>query len=145
MAENELSVVNASSATKLTRSFDLNNAGIHLQGALVAEAPEVPVSGGTVRYSVTPSASVPLVPPAAAYRYARVRAYNSTASATARLYYRQDGTAPLNSGSNATGFLLHGNAMIVRLANAANWRAIAESGMTGTYELYVEWLTIPSS
>ena len=145
MAENELTVVNASAATKSTRSFDLNGSGIHAQGALVAEMPEVPVTGGTVRYSVTPSASVPLVPPSSAYRYARLRAYQSAASATARLYYRQDGTAPLNSGTNATGYLLHGDAILVRLANAANWRGIAESGMSGTFELYVEWLTIPSS
>jgi hypothetical protein len=51
----------------------------------------------------------------------------------------------VSNGSNAFGYLLHGEVMLVRLADAANFKMIADSTDNGVFEVYVEWLNIPAS
>ena len=148
MAENELVVQSADGLPRTTRSVDLGGS-IHIQGALIAELPEVPVdpTGGLTRYTVTSASAVALDSPTAAARYARLRVYETTAptTPTKRLYYRTDGTNPTNAGANAFGYLLHGEMLLVRLADATNFRMIADSGDAGSFQVYVEWLNIPTS
>lgn len=148
MADNELTVVRADGATRTLRSFDLDGAGTsHADSSLVAEMPEAPAdaTGATVRYTVDADPAVALDPPTGGARYARLRVYHSGQDSTERLYYRQDGTAPTADGANAVGFLLHGEAMLVRIADFTDFQMIGETGMTGTFEVYVEWLDIPAS
>lgn len=149
MAENELAVIVASGATKTLRSLDLGGAGIHAQVAAMIEAPEVPVApaGGAERYTVDSDPAVTLDPPSAAARYARLRVYESVApgTPTKRLYYRQDGTVPTSDGANAAGFLLHGEMMLIRLATFTNFKMIADSSDNGIFQVYVEWLNVPTS
>src|SRR5262245_60681398 len=149
MANNELTVIRADGTTKTLKSEDLG--GVHVQGTYVAELLESPVnpSGGLTRYSIDSSPVVALDPPSASYRYARVRVYETPAPTTTvashRLYYRTDGTAPLNTGGNVFGFLMHGESILVRLANAANFQMVADVTDNGTFEVYVEWLSTPAS
>lgn len=143
MADNELTVKTAGGLTKTLRSRDLGG-GIFTQFTHIVEAPESPVdpTGGLVRYTIGTGSSVALDPPNASAQYARLRVYETTQDTTRRLYYRTDGTAPTNDGANAFGFLLHGEAILVRLANAANFRMISAAG---TFDGYVEWLNTPAS
>ncbi len=148
---NDLTVIRADGATRTLKSEEAGSAGsgVWVQGAYVAELLEQPVdpTGGLVRYSVDSSPAVALDPPNASYRYARIRVYETPAPTTIknRLYYRTDGTAPLSNGSNVFGYLLHGESMLVRLANAANFQMIADGNDNGTFEVYVEWLATPAS
>ena len=148
MAENELTVIRADGATKTLRSSDLGG-GFHVQHTLVAEVPEVPVSptGGAVRYTVDSDPGSTLDPPTAGARFARLRVYETLAPSTPtkRLYYRQDGTMPLSNGSTAQGFLLHGDVILVRIADFTQFKMIADSTDNGVFEVYVEWLNIPAS
>jgi hypothetical protein len=64
---------------------------------------------------------------------------------TKRLYYRQDGTVPTSDGANAAGFLLHGEMMLIRLATFTNFKMIADSSDNGIFQVYVEWLNVPTS
>jgi hypothetical protein len=149
MAANELTVIRADGATKTLRSEDLMAAGVHAQVVLVSEASEVPVnpSGGLSRHTVTSSPGATLDPPSAAARYARLRVYETVApgTPTRRMYYRQDGTMPNANGTDAQGFLLHGEVMIVRLATFTNFKMIADNTDNGSFQVYVEWLNTPSS
>lgn len=141
MADDELDVVVAGGATKKLRSIELPGTPSRFgQAVFLAEWPEAPVSpaGGTVRYTVDNSPAVALDPPTAAAKYARVRVYESTQSATLRLYYRSDGTNPTTDGANAFGFLLHGELILVKIADPTNFRMIAEGA--GIFAVYVEWL-----
>jgi hypothetical protein len=70
-----------------------------------------------------------------------VRVFETTQNPAVRLYYRQDGTAPLADGSNATGFLLHGELILVKLDVLANFRMVAEGA--SVFEVYVEYLANP--
>jgi len=148
MAENELTVIRADGATKTLRSSDLSG-GIHAQGILVAELPEVPVnpSGGVVRHTVDSDPGATLDPPSATARFARLRVYETTAPTvpTKRLYYRQDGTMPAANGVDAHGFLLHGDVILVRIATFTNFKMIADNSDNGVFQVYVEWLNIPAS
>lgn len=146
MADNELTVRDAGGTTRGLRSVDLGS-GLQGQGIVVWEGPETPaaVAGATLRYTVDNSPAVPLVPPTAGARYARLRVYESSVSgtpdSTLRLYYRQDGVTPLTDGSNAAGFLLHGELILVKLADFTDFKMIAEG--TGVFAVYVEWLANP--
>jgi len=142
VADNELTVVNATGATKTLRDVDV--AGLHHQVVFIHEGGEVVVSptGGQVRYTVLNTGSVALDPPNAAARYARLRVYetNGPAGATRRLYYRTDGTAPQNNGANAFGYLLHGEMLLVRIADFTLFSMIADQADGGAFQVYVEWL-----
>lgn len=142
MANNELTVIDAGGTTRTLRDEDIGG-GVHAQAVMVWEGPEVPanITGATVRHSITTTATA-LDSPNAGARYARIRVYEhsgTTPSAVLRLYYRTDGTAPLANGTNAFGFLLHGEMMLVRLATFSNYKLIAEGA--GVWEVYVEWLS----
>lgn len=147
MPSNELTVIRADGATRTLRSEDLQDAGHHAQVVLVSEAPEAPVNpaGGATRHTVDSDPAVALDAPNSLVRTARVRVYESAgpANPARRLYYRTDGTNPLSDGSNAFGFLSHGDVFIVRLDLPENFRMIADSTDNGVFQIYVEWLTIP--
>ena len=148
MAENELTVIRADGQIRTLRAIDLGGA-VHAQVTGVFETPEAPVdpTGGAVRYNVDSSPAVALDPPNAAARFARVRVYETggPVAENRRLYYRTDGTTPTSDGANAFGYLLHGETILVRLANIANFKMIADAGDNGVFEVYVEWLNIPAS
>lgn len=149
MADDSLTVVVADGTTVPLRSIDVGS-GKQAQATMIAELAELPVapdSAPQVRYSVTDAAAVPLAPPAAGARYARLRVYRSGADGSAndgikRMYYRTDGTAPSNTGANVFGFAIHTDVIYVKLATFANFKMIAESGQT--FEVYCEWLTLPT-
>lgn len=148
MAENELTVVRADGQTRTLRSEDLGG-GVHAQVALLGEAPEsYPSTAGSLhRHTVDSDPAVALDPPTAGARYARVRVFETAgpSSANRRLYYRQDGVNPLSNGSNACGFLLHGEMMLVKLDDFTQFRMIADASDNGVFEVYVEWLNLPTS
>jgi hypothetical protein len=142
---NELQVIAADGSTKTLRSIRHAD-GSDVQVLYVVEGPEVPVSptGGLIRYTVDNSPAVPLDPPTAAAKYCRLRVYEastSTPDSKLRLYYRTDGTAPTADGANAFGFLLHGELILVKLADFTKWQCIAEG--TGVFQVYAEWLGEP--
>ena len=142
MADNELTVIDAGGTTRALRSIDVGSTR-QVQPVFVWEGPEVPslTAGAVVRYTVTQTVSVALDPPDAGARFARIRAYETSgpASPTLRLFYRQDGLALTDPGiSSAIGFLLHGEMMLVKLADFTKFLMIAETG--GAYQVFVEWL-----
>lgn len=142
---NELQVITADNATRSLRSEPLAD-GSHLQYGAIVEAREKPVSptGGIVRYTVDNSPAVALDPPTAAAMYCRLRVYEastSTPDSKLRLYYRTDGTAPTADGANAFGFLLHGELIMVKLADFTKFQMIAEGA--GIFQGYAEWLGEP--
>lgn len=142
MADNALTVIDATGTVRTLRSEDVGS-GLQAQGLMVWEGPEIPaiVTGAGLRYTVDNSPAVALIPPTAGARYARVRVFEITQSASLRLYYRSDGTAPTANGANAFGFLLHGELIMVKLDTFANFQMIAEGA--GVFEVYVEWLANP--
>ena len=148
MAENELTVIRADGGTRTLRSRDLGG-NIQAQVALVGEAPEVypNTAGATSRYTVDSSPAVALDPPDAGCHYARLRVYETAGpqSATRRLYFRQDGVNPTADGVNASGYLLHGEMILIRLTDMTLFRMIADAGDNGVYQVYVEWLNLRSS
>lgn len=136
-----MTVLDAAGAVQGLRSEDLGS-GKQAQGIVAWEGPEVPaaVAGATLRYTVTTTAT-PLVPPSAGARFARIRVYEDSGASpveTFRLYYRQDGTNPLADGSNAAGYLFHGEVLLVKLKTMGNFKMIAEG--TARFQVYVEWL-----
>jgi len=142
MADNELTVLDATGTTRTLRSIDVGSS-LQTQPVFVWEGPEVPTSttGSVVRYTVTSATSVALDPPTAGARFGRLRCYETTgpASPTLRLFYRQDGLALTNPGvDSSTGFLFHGELMLVKLADFTKFVMIAEGG--STYAVWVEWL-----
>lgn len=149
MANNELTVIRADGQIKTLRSSDVKGAGVHAQLVGVFEAPEevVAIAGGSVRYNVDSSPGATLDPPSAAAMFGRLRVYETTtpSTPTKRLYYRQDGTMPNANGADAQGYLLHGEVMIVRLADFTQFKMIADNTDNGVFEVYVEWLNLPSS
>lgn len=145
MADNELTVIDAAGATKTLRAVD-HGSGLQAQGVVVWEGRDVPAAttGSVVRYTVTPSAAVALDPPDAGARYARLRCYEasgSTPNQNFRLFYREDGIDPGANGSQAAGFLLHGELMLVKIADFTNFKMIGET--SSSFLVYVEWLAIP--
>lgn len=140
MADNGLQVVLADGSTVNLRSLDLGS-GVHLQlaGPQVPETAIRPANATDYRFTVDAAAAKALVPPAGA-RFARVRIFHSAQSQVLRCYYTSDGTAPANTGANAFGYLLHGEMVVVNIASLANFKMIGESGMTGSFEAYVEYL-----
>lgn len=157
MADNELSVVSADTNVRKTRDLDLGDDGtgqhVHLQAVVVGEGLlEQPVSttGGAVQYTVTSAGPTALDPPNVfaipgdGARYCRLRVFDTSwdpataATQNKRLYYLQDGTTV--SAAAAHGYLLHGESMLVRLADFTDFRMIAESS---SWKVYAEWLTIP--
>lgn len=148
MAENELTVIRADGATRTLRSADLGGS-VHAQVALVAEATLVPVSpaGGAVRYTVDSDPPVAIDTPTATARYARVRVFETTSPTTPnkRMYYREDGVNPNANGSDAQGFLLHGDTLLVRLADLTQFRMIADNTDNGIFQVYVEFLNVAAS
>lgn len=154
MAANDLSVIDSTGTPRSLRSVELGSgSNIHEQAVLVSEMFEVPasVTGATVRHTISSNTTVTLDPPTAGAHYARVRVYETTGPFAGtpnpykRLYYRQDGTAPATDGSNAVGFLMHGEAIFVKLANFTNFQMTRDSTDAGTFQVYVEWLNIPST
>ena len=142
MADNELTVVIADGSTKTLRDIELTT-GVHAQGVLIWEGPEVPASttGATVQHTVDDNPAVALDPPTAGARFARVRVYETSQDSTLRLYYRQDGTTV--TSANATGYLLHGELILVKIADQTDFSMIAATG--GVFNVYVEWLDAVSS
>ena len=143
---NELNAYGADGNVKTLRSVRLGGvADAQIIGTL-SEATEEPVAvaGGEINYTVDASPAVPLDPPTAAAMFARLRVYHSAQDTSFRLFYRQDGTPPTAAGV-ATGFLLHGEVLIVRLADFTDFQMIGETAMTGSFQVYVEWLNPASS
>lgn len=140
MADNELTVLDASGTTRGLRSVDVG-AGKQAQATVVWEGPEVPaiVTGATSLYTVVGATPVPLDPPDAGARFGRLRVYETTGPGNPdlRLFYRQDGVT-LSGSSNATGFLLHGEMIIVKLADFTKFRMVAEGA--ASFQVFVEWL-----
>ncbi len=142
MADNALTVLDAAGATKSLRSEDVGS-NVQAQGVMVWEGPETPavLTGATVRYTVDNSPVVSLAPPSGGARYARVRVFETSQNQAVRLYYRSDGTNPIADGSNAFGFLLHGELIMVKLDTFSNFKMVAEG--SSIFEVYVEWLANP--
>lgn len=138
MADNELLVQTAVNTIEALRTVDVSN--VNYQFVIVAPGPELPVSltGGLNRFQVDNSPSVALDPPNATAHVCRLRVYEATQSTSLRLYYRQDGTVPTTDGANASGYLLHGEMIEIKLAVFTNFRLIAEG--TGVWECYMDWL-----
>lgn len=137
MADNELTVLDATGTSRTLRSLDVG--GKQAQGAMVWEGPEVlsNTTGSVPRFTVTSAAAVALDPPDAGARYARVRVYETSGNTLLRLFYRQDGVA-VTGVSDATGFLLHGEMFLVKIADFTQMRLVAES--SATFQVFVEWL-----
>lgn len=140
MADNELTVIVGDGSQKTLRSVDLG--GEHQQIVFVAEGPEAvaTTAGATFVYTVDDSPAIPLDPPTAGARYARIRVYETSATSNARLLYRTDGTAPTNGGANAFGYLLHGEMLLVRIADFTDFQMIAHQADGGVFTVYAEWL-----
>ena len=102
----------------------------------------VVLTGGIAVYAVTSSAAVSLDPPTAAYDYARlrVRRTSGTAADDSRkvLFYTEDGVTPQSDGDPANGFLVHLDVFYVKLADATNFKMIAEP--SETFTVHCEWL-----
>jgi hypothetical protein len=139
---NNVTVTDAASAAQTFRTTHVATTS-HVQHVFSAPSLEetVATTGGTVQHTVDSSPAVPLDPPNATALWAIVRCYEATQDPTLRCYYRGDGTTV--TSSNATGYMLHGEAKVVALATFTNWQMIAES--TGVFSIYVEWLTVPAS
>lgn len=151
---NELAVLDANGVLRLLRSEEIGSgSNAHAQVVLVQEMREVPpnISGAVIRYTINNNTAIQLTPPSAGAWLARVRVYDTVgpfadpSNPYRRLYYRTDGTNPLNDGSNAFGFLMHGEQIPVKLSNFTNFRMARDSTDLGTFAVYVEWVNIPSS
>lgn len=106
----------------------------------VTDQPEVipSLTGATLVYTIDDSPAVALDPPDAGARLGFIRVWHATQDGTKRLYYRGDGTAPTADGANAEGYLLHGEARMVRMPAAwTNFKMISETGAAHT--VYAEW------
>jgi len=130
MADNQLTVVRADGTTETLRSVE-HPTGVHEQVVLISDGPEsVPVLTGSTLglIAVSSAAATALDPPDAGARKCFVRAWETSFSTSKRLFYRRDGTAPTNAGLNCEGYLLHGEARVVCLADLTQFKVIAESG-----------------
>jgi len=152
MAQNELTVIRADGATRTLRSIEAgaDGSGVHLQAILAPEyVPKeiVAITGGIVRFAVDSDPGATLDPPTAFARYCTLRVYETTSPSTPtkRLYYRQDGVMPNANGTDSRGFLLHGEMMVVCLADFTQFKLIADNTDNGNFECYVEWFNLKAS
>jgi hypothetical protein len=105
----------------------------------------VVITGGECEYSVTSSGVTALDPPSASYDWARLRVRRTSGDAAddsrTYLFYTQDGTTPQADGDPAHGFLVHLDVFLVKLADAANFKMIAQT--SETFSVHAEWLRRP--
>lgn len=143
MADNDTTVVLANGTTAKLRSYDLGS-GVFLQAA-AGQALETALRSAVAadhRFTVDSAGIKALVVSGVpGVRFARVRLYHSAQSAILRCYYNTDGAALTNAGVGATGFLLHGEQIVVSLADLTKFRMIGESALGATsFEAYVEFV-----
>jgi hypothetical protein len=128
-------------SNKSLRSVTIN--GQEYPIYFLGEALQAPVdpTGGATHYLIDDAPAVALDAPTAASRYCQIRIYHQAQDQTKKLFYRSDGTSPAPDGSNAFGFLLHGDATLVKQATLTSFVLCGETAC-GPFDVWAEFFNL---